>query len=154
MDYSLRPACLGDLPSILTWVGTAERLRLWGGPQLSFPPNPEAIWSAIEASPENSFALIDSSGQLAGFAQALPRGSSVHLARIIVSPSLRGHGVGRILCQKLIHLASSHYHPTEITLRVYTSNTPALSLYQSLGFVPTAEAQEPDSLRMCFRPNP
>jgi ribosomal protein S18 acetylase RimI-like enzyme len=108
----------------------------------------------IEGSPENSFSLVSSSGQLAGFAQALPRGSSVHLARIIVSPSLRGHGVGRILCQKLINLAFTQYHPIEITLRVYTSNTPALLLYQSLDFIPTPEEQEPDSIKMHLRPNP
>ena len=154
MDYSLRPACPEDLQTILSWVGTADLLKLWGGPALSFPPTPRAVWSTIEASPQNSFSLIDPSGQLAGFAQALPRDSSVHLARIIVSPSLRGQGIGRLLCQKLIHSAIAQYRPSEITLKVYPNNTAAFSLYQSLGFVPMPDNQESDSIKMCFRPNP
>ena len=154
MDYSLRPARREDLQTILSWVGTADLLKLWGGPALSFPPTPDAIWSTIEASPQNSFSLVSPSGQLAGFAQALPRDSSVHLARIIVSPSLRGQGVGRTLCQKLIHSAIAQFHPDEITLKVYLTNTPALTLYQSLGFIPVLESQNSDSIKMCFRLNP
>jgi ribosomal protein S18 acetylase RimI-like enzyme len=154
MDYSLRPACLEDIQIVLTWVGTADLLRLWGGPALSFPPTPGTVWSTIEATSQNSYSLINSAGQLAGFAQALPRGSSVHLARIIVSPSLRGQGVGRILCQKLIQIALAQHHPCDITLKVYPNNTPAFSLYQSLGFIPTHEAQNTDSIKMCLMPKP
>jgi len=154
MDYSLRPALPEDLQIVLTWVGTADLLKLWGGPVLSFPPTPGAIWSTIEASPQNSFSLIDSSGRIAGFAQALPRDSGVHLARIIVSPELHGQGVGRILCEKLINFAIARHHPDEITLKVYPNNTPAFSLYQSLGFCSVSEGQNADSIKMCFRPNP
>ena len=153
MDYSLRPACPEDLQTILTWVGTPDLLKLWGGPALSFPPTPGAVWSTIEATPENSFSLIHPSGLITGFAQALPRNAGVHLARIIVPPSHRGRGVGRILCQKLIQSALAQHHPNEITLKVYPNNIPALSLYQSLGFVPSSEVQNFDSIKMCFRPN-
>ena len=145
-----------DAPSLQAWYKRhlGINVQVWGGPALSFPPTPDAIWSTIEASPQNSFSLVSPSGQLAGFAQALPRDSSVHLARIIVSPSLRGQGVGRILCEKLIHSAMSQHRPAEITLKVYPNNTPALTLYQSLGFVPVPENQNSDPINMYFRPNP
>lgn len=154
MDYSLRPASPEDLNIVLHWVGSADLLKLWGGPALSFPPMPEATWSAIEAGPENSFSLVGPSGQLAGFGQALPRESSVHLARIIVSPSLRGQGVGRILCEKLIRSVVIRDSSCEITLKVYLNNTPALALYRSLGFVPMPDSQDVDSIKMSLRPNP
>ena len=154
MNYSLRPALLEDLKTVLTWVQTEELLKLWGGPSLPFPPESESIWSAVGASPENSFSLLDSSGRVIGFAQALPRDSSIHLARIIVSPALRGHGIGRILCQQLIQLAITKHHPNEITLKVYPNNTPAHSLYLSLGFVAMPEELGSDSIKMRFRPGP
>jgi len=153
MDYSLRPACLEDLQTILPWVGTADLLRQWGGPSLVFPGTPESIWAVIGASPENTFSLIDSSGELVGFGQALVRDPNVHLARLIVSPSRRGQGLGRILTAKLIQEAITH-QPDKITLNVYANNTPAVSLYNSLGFETIPMLQRAESIKMFLRPNP
>ncbi|NTW86103.1 MAG: GNAT family N-acetyltransferase [Holophagaceae bacterium] len=154
MDYALRPARLDDLETILGWVWTPELLKRWGGPALTFPPRAEATWSEMEATPENAFALINPAGQLVGFGQALPRGASAHLARIIVAPGLRGQGVGRILCRRLILTALDLHRPREITLQVYPDNTAALSLYRSLGFVPIPDDSSGDSLKLGLRPGP
>jgi len=133
MDYSLRPACLDDVQTILSWVGTADLFRQWGGPGLAFPGTPESVWSVIGASPENAFSLLDSSGELVGFGQALIRDPSVHLARLIVSPSHRGQGLGGVLAMKLIQAAITH-HTDGITLKAYACNTSGLSLFDSLVF--------------------
>jgi GNAT superfamily N-acetyltransferase len=146
MDYSLRPACLEDLQTILPWVGTADLFRQWGGPALAFPGTPESVWSVIGASPENAFSLVDSLGELVGFGQALVRDPSVHVARLIISPSRRGQGLGGVLAMKLIQAAITH-HPDGITLRAYSGKAPG-SVINSLTFadmpvVQRAEAFQP-----------
>ena len=143
MTYSLRPAAPEHLSIVLHWIKTAEDLRLWGGHLLTWPPGVEKTWCEIGAQDGNTFSLLDDDGNLAGFGQALAREpGAAHLGRIIVSPALRGQGVGRVLCRQLIAAAVERYRPERITLNVSTENTPAVSLYRALGFSVTAEDRE------------
>ena len=59
---------------------------------------------------------------------------AVHLRRIIVSPALRGAGVGRSLCTQPIAEALRFTRASSVTLRVYRDNEAAVALYSSLGF--------------------
>lgn len=52
---------------------------------------------------------------------------------IIVSPEMRGVGVGTLLINNLIHLAKENFHIELLHLQVYSEN-PAIRLYQRLGF--------------------
>ena len=149
MEYTLRPARTNDLETVLPWVPTPELLRLWGGPALPFPPRADQLWREIGATDQNAFSLVDVQGNVVGFGQALFRSpATVHLGRIIVSPSQRGKGLGRILCQQLIGEGSARHHPTMFTLNVYRNNLPAYNLYLSLGFVVLSEDAEQDSFHM------
>ena len=143
MDTTLRPAGMASLATVLTWVGTPEQMRWWGGPALPFPGTPATVWAAIAGAPGNTFVLEDGAGAMVGFGQMLPRSGQVHLARLIVAPERRGQGLGRSLCQHLIRTAVACHRPDNITLNVYAGNEPAAALYRSLGFrvVPGAERE-------------
>ncbi|WP_005032432.1 GNAT family N-acetyltransferase [Holophaga foetida] len=154
MDYTLRPAHPDDLEIVLPWAGTADLLQRWGGPSLAFPGNPKSIWVEIEASPDNTRSLVDANREVVGFGQALRRGRNIHLARIIVSPDHRGHGLGLILCRRLIQQAIHGHRPDEITLNVHPDNAVAMALYRTLGFRPTAGLPESEAIRMFLRPVP
>ncbi len=154
MSYSLRPAKQEDLRFILRWIEDPESLRLWGGPALTYPPTPELTWQEMKAAEENTFSLVDANLAVVGFGQAFYREDrSVHLARIIVSPAMRGQGIGRILCDRLMQLAVKRYSPTAITLNVYAANAPALALYRSLGFSPVSSEDESGSIKMRVSPS-
>ena len=146
MNYSVHPACPEDLRTILSWVGTTDLFRQWGGPFLGFPGTPESVWSAIGATPENAFSLFDSAGELVGFGQAYVRDPNVHLARLIVAPSRRGQGLGRILTMKLIQEAITR-HPDGITWRAYSNQAPAVSLFNTLIFATMPLAQHSESFQ-------
>ena len=148
MEYRLRPARMEDLQTVLTWIGSPEAMRLWGGAALVFPGSPEAIWAAIGGEDRNAHALVGRAGELAGFGQILFREPNVHLARIIVAPEVRGQGLGRVLCRELMRAALKRHHPQAFTLNVYPTNTPALALYRSLGFEALPCAPGSDSMRM------
>jgi len=153
LGYVLRPAIQRELQTVLTWIETPEQLKLWGGSALSFPPETERTRREIEARDDNSFVLVDADGQLVGFGQTLSRAANViHLGRIIVSPLSRGKGLGRLLCEQLIHVAIEHYHSDQITLNVYKNNAVAFSLYTAIGFEAVAENRENDSCFMRLSP--
>ena len=153
---SLRPALQEDLREILTWMDTPELMRRWGGPLLSFPGSPAATWEAIGGSVETTFALVAASGELLGFGQILRRPWGFHLARIVVSPSQRGQGLGRSLCLHLIEKAWATRAPGVFTLNVYADNAPARAIYESLGFElqPPLPGADPVGLRMALRVGP
>ena len=143
MDYTLRPADPRDLSTVLAWIHSPEDLRLWGGPLLTYPPDEVKTWREICADEYNTFALVDPAGSLVGFGQTFPRlPDTVHLGRIILSPAVRGQGLGRVLVRALINSALEQFHPAVITLNVYSANLPAVQLYRSLGF--TVSDENPD----------
>jgi len=149
MEYSLRSATPNDLQTILAWVESPDQLKLWGGPFLTFPPNIEKTWHEIEATHQNTFTLLSSSGCIVGFGQTLSREpNAIHLGRIIVSPEFRGQGMGRLLCDNLIQICIQRFHPSKLTLNVNQSNIPAVSLYKARGFIIISENKEQNSYFM------
>ncbi len=89
-------------------------------------------------------SILDSGGEIyfarrgdevIGTGALLRRGvGEFELAKMAVSESARGHGIGRLLCRKLI----TRFHERggkRLTLQSNSTLQPAVSLYRSLGFV-------------------
>ncbi len=149
MDCTLRPAVPEDLKVILPWIKDPEMLKLWGGPLLTYPPDPLKTWDEIQATSKDIFSLIDHTGNVLGFAQtSIKEPNTVHLGRIIVSPAMRGMGLGRRLLKQLIQLVLSKTETERITLNVYRDNLAAFNLYKSLGFVVVSEDDARNSYGM------
>ena len=152
MELTLQPATPEHLHLVLTWVTTPELLKLWGGATLTFPPLADRIWHEIGATGQNTFSLMDPEGAVVGFGQTILRESiTMHLARIIVSPTMRGKGLGRILCRLLMQRGATCHQVSQFTLSVYKNNTPALNLYTSLGFTAWFEDRDHNALTMGLR---
>lgn len=151
MNVSLRAPTAGDYAAIASWIPDAASGLRWAGPRLSFPfaasELPELL--AVPGGGGSSWSLIDGSAEPCGFGQhwVLAPGA-VHLGRIIVAPSVRGRGLGRVLCQQLISAALQSPSATAVTLRVYRDNRVAVGLYSSLGFVEVAAESTDDVLFM------
>lgn len=154
MEYSLRPAALADLETVLTWTPAAAALQMWAGPKVTFPPRAQQTWLEIGASEKNTFALLDANQHVCGFGQLLLREPGcVHLARIIVSPVERGKGIGRLLVTELMRVGSELHHPLMFTLNVYKDNATARGLYASMGFTILSEDHEKNMVKMGLRCN-
>lgn len=135
----LRRATIADVATALAWTPEDEALRRWAGPGTRCPATVESLWEDIVTrNPAAATYAFESAGDgLIGVGQVRRREPACgHLARIVVSPALRGRGFGRALCRALMHEAA-RLHPgiTCFTLYVYPDNAPALALYHSLGFV-------------------
>ena len=148
MDF--RAAFENDLAGIISWIPDADECKLWAGPSVRFPLSVDSLKAQIVYTPENSFCL-EKEGQVIAFGQLIKKGEQrLHLARIIVDPSERGKGCGRILCRQLIAKASG-LQCRWVTLNVYKNNAAAMKLYKRLGFEekqPPAEEKVSDDI--CF----
>ncbi len=71
-------------------------------------------------------------GRIAGTSWMTFDGRRLHLHHVGVSPSLQGHGIGRLLSIESIRFARERN--IQVKLEVHRSNRLAVKLYQSLGF--------------------
>jgi ribosomal-protein-alanine N-acetyltransferase len=132
----LRRATPVDAGIALSWTPENEALRRWAGPSTRCPATPESLWEDINNADATTFALEAPGPSLIGFGQVRYREQAYgHLARIIVSPCHRGHGLGRALCLALMREAARLHSIKAYTLYVFPDNVRAVALYRSLGFV-------------------
>jgi ribosomal protein S18 acetylase RimI-like enzyme len=144
---NLRKAKIVDLKTIILWIPDELTCKSWAGPNVRFPLSIENLSKDIGFSDNNSYCLIYNESIVA-FGQLLAKENGyLHLARIIVDPSKRAMGYGRLLCNELLQIASQKgYH--KISLNVYRDNTIALKLYENLGFREIAEKSSKENCHM------
>lgn len=152
MNTTLRLARAGDYAVIASWISDAASCARWAGPQLAYPFDIRALPHLLEKPGSNAMVLTDATDATLGFAQYWQRDAQrVHLGRIIVSPSSRGLGYGRILCEGLLSTALSHTGRSIASLRVYRDNPAAQNLYRQMGFVEVASDSDQNVLAMEYR---
>ena len=144
---NLRKAKIADLKTIISWIPDELTCKHWAGPKVRFRLNIENLSKDIEFSDNNSYCLKHNESIVA-FGQLLAKENGyLHLARIIIDPSKRAMGYGRLLCNELLKIASQKgYH--KISLNVYRDNTIALKLYENLGFRGIAEKSSKEYCHM------
>ena len=107
------------------------------------PPRPrlEAYWRGVILVPERSLFLARLDGAVCGSAQLVrqPRNneaqrSSATLQHSFVAPWARGHGLARRLIAAVEQTARAEHYRV-LNLDVRETQTAAIRLYQSLGFV-------------------
>ena len=142
MNATLRTPEPVDYEAIASWIPDAESCVRWAGPRVPYPFPAAELQSLLAVAGGESYCLAEAAATPLGFGQHwVPTPAAVHLGRVIVSPSARGKGLGRLLCELLIAQAVRVTGAATITLCVHRNNAIALSLYSSLGFA----AVEPES---------
>lgn len=143
----LKTATIKELADALTWPSDAAEFRLWFGEKVRYGSSDEQIWTQIKGNERGTYAYYQES-ELVGFAQAYEKvAGGIHIACLIVNPSVRGKGVGRGFVTALMAQAKSK-NAQFLTLNVYPENTPARALYKSLGFQEVGEQSGMVSMRL------
>jgi ribosomal-protein-alanine N-acetyltransferase len=133
---TLRRATPADAAVALAWSPTAEDLHHWAGANVRWPATPESFWEDLNVADATTFTLASPDHDVLGLGQVRHREQTYgHLARVIVSPHHRGLGLGRKFCTALMRIAPTLHPITTYSLYVYDDNTPAIGLYESLGFI-------------------
>lgn len=84
--------------------------------------------------PVARYVMAEESGRLIGFAGAHMIMEEGHITNVVVAESARGKGIGKALMLALMQYAAN-LGVRYLTLEVRASNTPAITLYRSLGFM-------------------
>lgn len=105
-------------------------------------PNVISLWSVVQREAFNSSCCYWVAhcpcavcrGRVVGLVAAKRMSEEkLELVRMYVSPSIRGHGVGTKLCDKVLEFAEENRY-SEIHLFTLLEFTPAVNLYQRCGY--------------------
>jgi GNAT superfamily N-acetyltransferase len=145
----LRPFVRADDDEVSSWFEDAGQLRFFAGRRLKWPLDEQqwenirldssvTAWTAVygdDPVPVGHGELIRESAQL------------VRFARIALSPTLRGQGLGRVFGDLMIEKAREHGFE-RASLWVNPGNEPAIRAYRTLGFEPVTLPGADGNLRM------
>ena len=100
-----------------------------------FPLDPWSIdqWWRELAQLHNHYFVVESAGELCGYAGLSISGIDADIQTIAIADSFQGKGIGRKLLNQLV-ARSRELGVTYIFLEVRSDNTSALSMYSSFGF--------------------
>ncbi len=133
--YKLRAANEDDFKSICDLVRNRDELFLIY-PAATFPWTVEQL---IELSKVRTELTVVSEGeQVIGFANLYdyePK-KLAYVGNVVVDSAYRSRGIGKAIVQFMLKIAFNKLSLPEVRISVFNTNTPALLLYSSLGFVP------------------
>lgn len=124
-----------EIDELMNWFPQAENIIVWGGPTFRFPFTRATFLEDIHWGRMASFSLKDRAATLAAFGQLYERDGRIHLARLVVNPSMRGQGVGKRLISMLMDAGQARFSGSEFSLFVFRENTAAYECYKSMGFI-------------------
>jgi len=131
----LKQATIQDFSQASSWIQSQDECDIWTGGRVAYPIHQDQMLVAIDWDGAHNYSLVEGT-KLLGVGQLLEREDKrLHLARILIEPTERGRGFGRILVKKLVGQGLAQ-HPRCLSLNVHPENKKAISLYESIGFLP------------------
>jgi ribosomal-protein-alanine N-acetyltransferase len=122
----IRAASADDLQAILGLQRKYPQVANWN----------EAIWVGLlrgDEIPLRRVWVSDGESTISGFVVLAVAGDVAEFEMVLVDQAMRGHGIGRALCETAI-LCAAQQGARQIELEVRESNAAARTLYASLGF--------------------
>ncbi len=123
--HKLRPMTEADLPRI-------HRIEL---ASYEYPWSIGNFTDSLHAG--YSMWVHETEGEVVGYYALMAAAGEAHLLNLTIAPSWRRHGLGRDLLGHCLACACTH-KAGSLFLEVRTSNTAAIALYHSSGFVDLA----------------
>lgn len=134
MDITIREATREDCPRMMELIKELA----------AYEKAPEQVTVAFDHFVESGFGqnpvwwawVVEANGKVEGFALYYTRystwkGQRMYLEDIIVTEKMRGHGLGKLLLEKLIQVAKDK-HYTGMMWQVLDWNEPAINFYKKL----------------------
>jgi RimJ/RimL family protein N-acetyltransferase len=121
--------------TVLSWIQSEKDRVLWSGNSFREKLNQIRFNDHLKRKDLFAFQLLDSKGFIQAYGEIVIQATDrASLCRILVHPKMRGKGLGKFFCKRLILEIKDWDVIREISLNTLTSNKPALACYKSLGF--------------------
>lgn len=133
---ALRPFRPADSALLTDWISGPTELVTWAGPSFSWPLD-EAQLAAYAAEPDrHTFTAVSADSGPVGHISLRRHDDApgARLGRVLIAPHSRGQGLGEHLLTLAIDRAFGELGLPRLDLGVYAHNTPAVRLYEKLGF--------------------
>lgn len=133
---NIRPATPSDVPTILTFI--RELAEYEREPHAVLATEADLLRDGWGPTPRFTALIADYNGAPAGFALYFTTYSTwrghhgIRLEDLYVTPSLRGHGIGKALLARLAHIAVDQGCP-RLEWDVLHWNEPAIAVYHRIG---------------------
>ncbi len=131
----LERAASDDIDELMAWFPDAEALGVWGGPHFRYPFSRNTFHVDCRWRDMATYCVRDPDNRFAAFGQLYAKHERINLARLVVHPDLRGHGIGKRLVAMLMQAGPGLMSLDEYSLFVYRDNSRALKCYEAVGFV-------------------
>ncbi|MDM3870560.1 GNAT family N-acetyltransferase [Porticoccus sp. W117] len=138
----LSPTTDADLETLNSWIGSRQQCITWGSENIRYPFTHQSLKEDIQWDTSTNCSLLDEEGAMVGFGQYSKRHNRIHLSRLIINPSHRGKGYGKILVDQLLAHAIQTLNCPLASLFVYQANQQAIHCYRALGFAETPSPLE------------
>ena len=134
MRITLLPFIENQADEIASWPLNASEARAWAGHDTPFPLAPDQLCGWHDDPDVHPF-IARYNGNLIAYGELWVESTKeeIELARIIVHPSHRGMGMGRVFVAALVEQAAT-YGLVIVFMRVMPDNSPAIRCYQASGF--------------------
>ncbi len=138
-----RKATDKDFATVCRFPRSAREL-FYMYPQGDFPLTEEQLAAVSAQRSDPTVVLCD--GKVAGYANFydVAPGNYCAIGNAVVSPRLRGRGIGEYLIRTMERLAREKHGATEIRLSCFSTNTRGILLYTKMGYLPREVEQRTD----------
>ncbi|MDR3514803.1 MAG: GNAT family protein [Azospirillaceae bacterium] len=139
----VRPFDAADVALLVSWFTREIEIVLWSGEAFHWPLDAPQMAKMIEESQGNPpgrtlWAVTTDDGTMVGHFQLVhdDRRRTDRLCRVVLSPTVRGRGLGAVLVRLAARTAfNSESAPDRLELYVYDHNAVARAAYRRAGFV-------------------
>ena len=139
----LQPFYESDFQQLIVEIPDARFLLQWAGPKYTFPLDSSQLSDTlVNAIGEKPFfqvfkAIKSDTSATVGHIQLMNidyNSGVCVLGRVLIFQKFRVNGFGKAMVCAAINIAFEDLKLAEVTLKVFDFNTPAISLYKSIGF--------------------
>lgn len=130
-----------DKAVLSSWFASQQDVTQWAGPGVTWPLTDTFLDTLLDSASQKPAGLLTFAGRIQGKLVAVAQmgfdwdNRFVCLARVVVSPGMRGQKLAEQMLQTLIETAFRDPTLDRVELQVYPFNIAAVKTYERLGFV-------------------
>lgn len=128
---------IDHIETLMSWFPDKESSYLWCGPGLRYPFTKDTFLEDAQWGKMPTYSLLGEDNALIAFGQYYEKAGRCHLARLAVSPQVRGKGVGSKFIAELMGIGMRDLGVDECSLFVVKHNAAAIKCYSALQFTVT-----------------